>query len=1169
VDQAKVELDELFCNALEQTSLAERAAYLDRVCGHDFDLRRRVERLLEANAEANSFLAARPGVSAATCDSPAEAAGTVIGPYKLLEQIGEGGMGVVYLAEQERPVRRKIALKVIKPGMDTKQVAARFEAERQALAMMDHTNIARVLDAGATDTGRPFFVMELVKGIPITQFCDDNQMTPRERLELFITVCQAVQHAHQKGIIHRDLKPSNVLVTPHDGVPLVKVIDFGIAKALGQERLTEKTLCTGFAQMLGTPLYMSPEQAERSGQDADTRTDIYALGVLLYELLTGTTPFDRERLKEASYEEIRRIIREEEPAKPSTRISTLGQAATKVSTNRKSEPRRLSQLFRGELDWIVMKALEKDRNRRYDTASSFAADVQRYLHNEPVQACPPSAMYRFRKFARRNQVALTTTAAIALMVLLAAAGLAVSTVLTWQANEGLRRSLYFERIARADREWSANNLRGMEQLLDACPSDLRDFEWGYLHRLRYKSRPPLHHGAALLSLALSPDGRRIASGSQDGTVKVWDAKTGKELPAIPAHAEQARSVAFSPDGQFLASGSWDKTVKLWDAQTGRNRLTLEGQDDKVQCIAFSPDGKYLASAGGQFQPGEVKIWNVTTGQTVHTLPHIVRTPHTITGHDTQVYCVAFSPDGQRLASGGADSRICLWDVQTGEQQHILLGHHRSVYGVAFSRDGRLLASCGGDYTGRGDGDLRLWNGVTGEEIGGLRGIAHGLWCLAFSPNGQRLATGDAEENVKLWDVASLQELLTLRGCRQMIRAVAFSPDGHRLYSCATDGNVRVWDATPIGANEDEGCLTLRGHGGQVGSVAFHPRDPNIVGSTDKNGFVKLWNTRTGNCLLTQHAHQGGADCLAFSPDGHRFATVGSDETLKIWNTANGNVIQQSRRVYESDLKVAFLPDGKQIVSAGWARAVRIWNAESAKLVHPFPPENWLIRDIAISPNGSHVASGCMNGTVRIWDLKTRQPVVGSPVQHPLGARAVAFRGDGKQLASAGMSGQIVGYYYQAGSTSHGFLLEQGSYTTLDVPGALYTYASGINASGQIVGTYYDAAKGIHGFLLNQGNYTTLDVPGSAWTQAHAINDSGQIVGSYRDGAGQQLPGHPRALTLHLGLGGGVTPSTAGPQPVTVTDAVSGITCSATITGRLSRVRLRCPIPLHGDPAKRR
>src|SRR5215472_4134676 len=309
--------------------------------------------------------------------------------------------------------------------MDTRQVVARFEAERQALALMDHPSIAHVFDGGETASGRPYFVMELVRGIPITEFCDQNQLPVRERLELYVSVCQTVQHAHQRGIIHRDLKPSNVMVTMHDDKAVVKVIDFGIAKATGQQ-LTEKTLFTNFAQLIGTPLYMSPEQAQMSGLDIDTRSDIYSLGVLLYELLTGTTPFDKERLQTAAYDEILRIIREEEPAKPSTRISTLGQAATGVSARRQSDPRRLTQLCRGELDWIVMKALEKDRNRRYETASAFAADVQRYLADEPVQACPPSAWYRIRKFARRNKRALATTIVLAMAALLVVGVLAGS-----------------------------------------------------------------------------------------------------------------------------------------------------------------------------------------------------------------------------------------------------------------------------------------------------------------------------------------------------------------------------------------------------------------------------------------------------------------------------------------------------------------------------------------------------------------------------------------------------------------------------------------------------------------------------------------------------------------------------------------------------------------------
>ena len=348
-----------------------------------------------------------------------ERPGDTIGRYKLLERIGEGGFGVVYMAEQQQPVRRKVALKVVKPGMDSRQVLARFEAERQALAIMDHPNIAKVFDGGMTDSGRPYFVMELVKGVPITEFCDQQQLAPRQRLELFGHVCDAVQHAHQKGIIHRDIKPSNVLVIMHDTTPLVKVIDFGVAKALGQE-LTDKTMFTGFAQLLGTPLYMSPEQAGQSALDIDTRSDIYSLGVLLYELLTGTTPFDKERFKKAAQEEIRRIIREEEPPRPSTRLSESKDSLASISAQRRIEPAKLTKLVRGELDWIVMKALEKDRNRRYETANAFAMDVQRYLADEPVLACPPSAGYRLRKFVRRNKRTLITSALLGAMLLVVA-----------------------------------------------------------------------------------------------------------------------------------------------------------------------------------------------------------------------------------------------------------------------------------------------------------------------------------------------------------------------------------------------------------------------------------------------------------------------------------------------------------------------------------------------------------------------------------------------------------------------------------------------------------------------------------------------------------------------------------------------------------------------------
>jgi serine/threonine protein kinase len=417
---------EIFLEALALTP-EERTAFVIRACAGDASLKDEVEDLLKTHDEAGQFMS-RPNSDRVTNAThrtaidgknrgAAELQGSMIGRYKLLEQIGEGGFGTVWMAEQREPVTRRVALKIIKLGMDTKQVIARFEAERQALAIMDHPNIAKVLDAGATETGRPYFVMELVKGVPITQYCDAQNLSAHDRLELFISVCQAVQHAHQKGIIHRDIKPSNVLVSQHDDKPVVKIIDFGIAKATAA-RLTEKTVFTEFRQMIGTPAYMSPEQAGLSDLDIDTRTDVYSLGVLLYELLTGTTPFEIKTLLSAGYAEIQRIIREVEPPTPSTRLSTMKNDLPSIAANRKTEPAKLTRLVRGDLDWIVMKALEKDRSRRYDSASDLGADIQRYLTGDPVYAAPPSAAYRLRKFVRRNKGTVTagSTVVAALVV---------------------------------------------------------------------------------------------------------------------------------------------------------------------------------------------------------------------------------------------------------------------------------------------------------------------------------------------------------------------------------------------------------------------------------------------------------------------------------------------------------------------------------------------------------------------------------------------------------------------------------------------------------------------------------------------------------------------------------------------------------------------------------
>ena len=451
----------IFQSALERENPRERELFLEQACAGDLTLRANVSKLLAAHAKADRFFtgvaelmreqdaspssADAASVSGGRCSPDIvsdEQTGALIRHYKILEKIGEGGCGVVYMAEQQEPIRRRVALKIIKLGMDTKSVIARFEQERQALALMDHPNIARVLDAGATETGRPYFVMELVRGVRITEYCDHNQLDTRQRLALFVQICRAIQHAHQKGVIHRDIKPSNILVTLHDGVPVPKVIDFGIAKATGEERLTEKTLFTSYGYLIGTPAYMSPEQAEMSGLDVDTRSDIYSLGVLLYELLTGATPFDQKELLKSGLDQMRRTLQEKEPHRPSTKLNTLhGTELTRTALSRHTEPPKLRSQLNGDLDWIVMKALEKDRSRRYETANGLAMDVERHLNNEPVIARPPSQFYRFQKLVHRNKVIFVAGAAVIAALIV---GLGASTWLFLGERQARQRAVAAE-----------------------------------------------------------------------------------------------------------------------------------------------------------------------------------------------------------------------------------------------------------------------------------------------------------------------------------------------------------------------------------------------------------------------------------------------------------------------------------------------------------------------------------------------------------------------------------------------------------------------------------------------------------------------------------------------------------------------------------------------------
>ena len=957
-----------------------------------------------------SSLELRDDVKPIGRDSSEEKSRT-IGPYKLLQKIGEGGMGTVWMAEQEKPVRRRVALKLIKGAMADKQVIARFEAERQAVAMMDHQNIAKILDAGTTDEGNPFFVMELVNGVPINQYCDRNKLTPDERLKLFVPVCKAVQHAHQKGIIHRDLKPSNVLVQTSDGEAIAKVIDFGLAKALQhQPQLTDKTMFTEFGQVVGTLQYMSPEQASVDAISVDTRSDIYSLGVMLYELLAGSTPVEKETLGQKALLQVLEVIREHEPPKPSNRLSSSGEKLAAIGELRQIQPAKLQQILRGELDWIVMKALEKDRIRRYETANDFAKDISNYLNGDAVQARPQSNWYQLQKFVKKNKGLVASVAAVCVLLLAGIAGTSFGLI---RANAQTSIAEQAEKQALADKDrakeaeklaaaesirarnseaaanfqlanarWNERRPAEARELLQEIPEAYRNnFEWRFCSRLFLGSDLTLYgHSGRVGSVAFSADGLRIASASSDNTVRVWDALTGEQSLTLEGHKRQVTGVKFSPNGTQVASCGADNTILIWDARNGKQIKNLKGHSRIVTCLAYGHDGQQIVSGS---RDGTVKVWDVEEGREIMSLE----------GHKGWVNSVAFAPDGKWLISGSEDSTVKIWSTADGQEIRTLNGHSGSVTGVTVTPDGKQIASGGSDAT------IRVWDVESGKRSSkfserGAKGYSAKVNCLSFSPDGSRIASGSHGGRVKLWDLRTGEEVFTFVGHASPVRGVAFSPDGERITSCSWDNSIKIWNA-----KTGQSIPSLKGHRDSVTSIAFST-DVSTFASGSADTTIGLWDLRKGNEPMILRGHTREVTSVSFNADGTRLASGSGDDSVRLWTVATGEeegLLEGHSRLVTD---VAFSPDGAKVASGSNDDTVKIWDVEKSKELFTLEGHKGAVTSIAFSPDGRQVSSASYDGTLKIWDVLTGQEI-STFKGHTREVLQVTYSPDGKWLASTG------------------------------------------------------------------------------------------------------------------------------------------------------------------------